>query len=228
MNPTVSGPLIAPSILSCDFARLAEEIADVEAGGADWIHVDVMDGHFVPNLTMGPVIVAGARRCTALPLDVHLMIENPEAYLRSFADAGADAITVHAEVCDNLAAVLKTLDELEVEAGVAVNPETPLSAVEGVLDGIDLLVVMSVNPGFGGQGYIPGSADKVRRASELIARMNGDTLIEVDGGVDASNAARIAEAGATVLVAGSAVFGHPEGGSAGVREIRRALTRSFA
>ncbi len=214
---------IAPSILSCDFGRLAEEIQAVEAGGADWIHVDVMDGHFVPNITIGPIITEGARRATDLPLDVHLMIENPDRYLEAFASAGADILTVHQEACPHLHRTLGKILELGMRAGVAVNPATPLEAVREVLVDIDLLVIMSVNPGFGGQSFIPGTSDKLRRARAMLVDAGSSAELEVDGGVDSSNAAAIAAAGASVLVAGSAVYGYEGGAAAGVRAIREAV-----
>jgi ribulose-phosphate 3-epimerase len=212
---------IAPSILSCDFAKLAEEIQAVEAGGADWIHVDVMDGHFVPNITIGPVITAAARRSTELPLDVHLMIEAPEKYLEVFAEAGAHLLTVHQEVCPDLARTVSRIRSLGVKPGVAVNPATPLDTVRHVLKDIDLLLVMSVNPGFGGQAFIPTSTEKVRQARALLDEVGSSAELEVDGGVDAGNAGVLARAGATVLVAGSAVYRHPEGALRGVGVIRR-------
>ena len=214
---------IAPSILSADFGRLAEEIAAVEAGGADWIHVDVMDGHFVPNITIGPVVTEGARRATDLPLDVHLMIEEPDRYLEAFVAAGASVLTVHQEACRHLHRTLTHIRELGAKAGVALNPATPLASVQDVLPQIDLLLVMSVNPGFGGQSYIEASTEKVRSARAMLDEVGSDALIEIDGGVDAGNAAAIASAGADVLVAGSAVYGHPEGPAQGVRAIRGAL-----
>lgn len=212
---------IAPSILSCDFARLGEEIRAVEEGGADWIHVDVMDGHFVPNITIGPVITEGARRSTKLPLDVHLMIEEPEKYIEAFAKAGADILTVHQEVCPQLARTLVQIRALGVKAGVAVNPATPLETVRHVLRDLDLLLVMSVNPGFGGQSYIPTSTEKIRRARQLLNEQGSSAELEVDGGIDAGNAGLIASMGATVVVAGSAVFRHAGGAAEGVRAIRR-------
>ncbi len=215
---------IAPSILSADFSRLADEIQAVEAGGADWIHVDVMDGHFVPNITIGPVITEGARRATELPLDVHLMIEEPDQYLAAFADAGADVLTVHQEACRHLHRTLERIRELGVKAGVAINPATPLEAVREVLPNIDLLLIMSVNPGFGGQSYIPSSSDKLRRAREMLDDIGSSAELEVDGGVIATNAAEIVESGASVLVAGSAVYGHEGGPAAGVRAIRESVT----
>ena len=214
---------IAPSILSADFSRLGEEIRAVEAGGADWIHIDVMDGHFVPNITIGPVVVRGARSATGLPLDVHLMIEDPDRYLEDFARAGAAVITVHQEACRHLHRTIHRIRELGVSAGVALNPATPLEAVQDILADVDMLLVMSVNPGFGGQSYIPASTGKVRRARAMLDEIGSHALIEVDGGVDVSNAAALAAAGASVLVAGSAVYGHAQGPAAGVRAIRGAL-----
>ena len=214
---------IAPSILSADFARLGEEIARVEEGGADWIHVDVMDGHFVPNITIGPVVMEGARRATDLPLDVHLMIENPDRYLEAFARAGAAVITVHQEVCRHLHRTIHRIRELGASAGVALNPATPIESVRDVVADLDLLLVMSVNPGFGGQSYIEASTEKVRRARAMLDAVGSTALIEVDGGVARGNAAVIAAAGADVLVAGSAVFGHADGPAAGVRAIRSVL-----
>ncbi|MGD2045798.1 MAG: ribulose-phosphate 3-epimerase [Gemmatimonadota bacterium] len=214
---------IAPSILACDFARLGEEIRAVEGGGADWIHVDVMDGHFVPNISIGPVIVEGARRSTGLPLDVHLMIEAPERYIEAFAEAGADSITVHQETCPDLPGIVKKIHALGVRAGVVVNPDTPVESIRSVAADIDLLLIMSVHPGFGGQKYIEGSTEKIGRARSLLDEVGSSAELEVDGGVDASNAAEIASAGATVLVAGSAVYAHSGGPAEGVRAIRKAL-----
>jgi len=218
---------LAPSILSADFGRLAEEIAAVEEAGADWIHVDVMDGHFVPNITIGPVVVRAARRATELPLDVHLMIESPERYLEAFVDAGADGLTVHRETCPHLHRTLQQIRDLGVRAGVAVNPATSLDSLEDVLGDLDLLLVMTVNPGFGGQAYIPASTDKVRRAREALDRAGNDRAqLEVDGGISPETAPRVVEAGATVLVAGGAVYGHADGPGAGVRDLRRAARQS--
>ena len=214
---------IAPSILSCDFSRLAEEIEAAEVGGADWIHVDVMDGHFVPNITIGPVITEGARRVTELPLDVHLMIEEPDRYLQAFASAGADILTVHQETCRHLHRTVDRIRQLGVRPGVAVNPATPLETVREVLPNVDLLLVMSVDPGFGGQSYIPSSSDKLRRARAMLDEIGSQAELEVDGGVDADNAAAIVAAGASVLVAGSAVYGHDGGAVGGVRAIRHAI-----
>jgi ribulose-phosphate 3-epimerase len=215
--------LIAPSILSCDFGRLAEEIGTVEEAGADWIHVDVMDGHFVPNLTLGPAITEAANRATDLPLDVHLMIEDPDRFVDAFVSAGADVITVHQEACPHLHRSLQGIRDAGVKAGVSINPSTPVSTLREVAGMLDLVLVMSVNPGFGGQAFIEGAVDKVREARELLDARGSAARIEVDGGVDASNAARLAAAGADVLVAGSAIFRHPGGAAEGLRAIRRAL-----
>ena len=216
---------IAPSILSCDFSRLADEIQTVESGGADWIHVDVMDGHFVPNITIGPIITAGARKATDLPIDVHLMIEQPDRYLEAFVDAGADWLTVHAEACTHLHRTVQRIRELGARAGVAINPATPLASLTDVVPYIDLLLVMSVNPGFGGQSYISTSTTKVRDARTLLDEIGSTAELEVDGGVDAGNVGELQAAGASVVVAGSAVYGHVDGAAAGVRLIRDALGR---
>jgi ribulose-phosphate 3-epimerase len=215
--------LIAPSILSADFARLGDEIRAVEAAGADWIHVDVMDGHFVPNITFGPVMVEAARRITQLPLDVHLMIENPDRYIPEFARAGASTITVHVETCPHLHRTVGLIRDSGAQPGVVLNPATPVEALEWIIADIDLVLVMSVNPGFGGQAFIPASLDKLRAVRRLIASKGRRTLIEVDGGVSVKTIAAIASAGADVFVAGSAIFG---GGDyrAAVRSLRDHIT----
>ncbi|MGW8266271.1 MAG: ribulose-phosphate 3-epimerase [Longimicrobiales bacterium] len=216
--------LIAPSILSADFGRLAEGVQAVEAAGADWIHVDVMDGHFVPNITVGPLVAAAVRRACSLPVDVHLMIEKPERYLQAFVDAGADRITVHQETCPHLHRTLQEIRELGATPGVALNPSTPVETVRDVIPDLEMVLVMTVNPGFGGQRYIPNSTRKVKRVAELLRGEGREGVqIQVDGGVDTSTAATVAGAGATVLVAGSAVFGHADGPGAGVGALRRAL-----
>jgi ribulose-phosphate 3-epimerase len=212
---------IAPSILSADFARLAEEVAKVEAAGADQIHVDVMDGHFVPNITIGPPVVAALRRVTRLPLDVHLMIEDPDRYLEAFATAGAAFITVHAEAVTHLHRTLARIRQLGVRAGVAVNPSTPVSHLREVLPEIDVILIMSVNPGFGGQTFIPRSLMKVEQAHTLLSSTGHRADIEVDGGVDLTNAADLVSAGATMLVAGASIFGTPDPAAA-TRALRAA------
>jgi len=198
---------VAPSILSADFSRLGEEIRSVEAAGADIIHVDVMDGHFVPNITIGPLIVEAARRSTKLPLDVHLMITNPELYIADFAKAGADYLAVHVETAFHLHRLIQSIKENKVKAAVALNPATPLSALDHILPDLDMVVLMSVNPGFGGQSFIPSAMEKIRQLRKRIDAAGLKIEIEVDGGVQPSNAAEIAAAGADILVAGSAVFG---------------------
>lgn len=197
---------IAPSILSADFARLGEEVAQVQQAGADLLHVDVMDGHFVPNLTIGPPIVEALRKVTNLPLDVHLMITNADAFIEEFAEAGASYLTVHVEACPHLHRTVQSIKEHGVKAGVTLNPATPLTSVEEILPDADLLLIMSVNPGFGGQHFIPSSLQKITHARELIRRTGSKALLEVDGGVKVDNAAEIVRAGADILVAGSAIF----------------------
>jgi len=197
---------IAPSILSADFARLADEVAAVESAGADLLHVDVMDGHFVPNLTVGPPIVEALRKVTKLPLDVHLMMTTPDPFIPEFAEAGADYLTVHVEACPHLHRTVQAIKERGVKAGVTLNPATSLATVEEIIGEADLLLIMSVNPGFGGQQFIPTVLDKIARARQLIDRTGSPALLEVDGGVKAENAARIVQAGADILVAGSAIF----------------------
>lgn len=199
--------IIAPSILSADFSVLGEEIAAVEAAGADWIHIDVMDGHFVPNITIGPGVVKSLRKMTVLPFDVHLMIENPEQYIQPFAEAGSDRITVHMEALIHLHRTVSQIKELGLKAGVSLNPATPLSFVESILTDIDLLLIMTVNPGFGGQQFIKTMLSKIRQARELIDRFAPAVLLEVDGGVTLKNMPAILKAGADVLVAGASIFG---------------------
>lgn len=213
---------IAPSILSADFAALGAEVAEAEASGGDWIHVDVMDGHFVPNITLGPPIVKAVKGHTSLPLDVHLMIEHPERYIGDFAAAGAAVITVHAEACVHLHRVVHQIKELGLMAGVAINPGTPASAVKEVLEDVDMVLVMTVNPGFGGQAFIPGTLRKIRQIREWAGEINHPNLrIEVDGGIAEDTAALVAEAGADVLVAGNAVFGKSDR-QAAIKAIREA------
>jgi ribulose-phosphate 3-epimerase len=197
---------IAPSILSANFAKLGEEILDVERGGADYIHVDVMDGHFVPNITIGPLIVDAIRPVTKLPLDVHLMIENPDQYIEQFAKAGADYITVHVEACKHLHRTIQSIKALGIKAGVVINPATPVSTIENIIEDIDMVLLMTVNPGFGGQKFIHSVLPKIKQVSDMVKERNLQVEIEVDGGVDEHTAKLCIEAGANVLVAGSAVF----------------------
>ncbi len=201
---------IAPSILAADFARLGEQVLSAISGGAGLIHIDVMDGHFVPNITMGPLVVAAVKRVTALPLDVHLMITDPDRYLDAFARAGATTITVHVEAAPDLRKTLTRIRELGIRAGAAINPDTPVHTLSGVVDVLDHVIVMSVHPGFGGQAFIPGSLDKIRAVRDLVAGAGHGVDIEVDGGVDLTNAAVVAQAGASILVAGVSVFGTPD------------------
>ncbi|HEY9578161.1 MAG TPA: ribulose-phosphate 3-epimerase [Pseudobacillus sp.] len=197
---------IAPSILSANFAKLGEEIKEVEIGGADWIHVDVMDGHFVPNITIGPLIVEAVRPVTKLPLDVHLMIENPDLYIEAFAKAGADYITVHAEACPHLHRTIQLIRSFGVKPGVVLNPATPASVLEYIIEDIDLVLLMTVNPGFGGQSFIHSVVPKIREVKQMITAKGLDVLIEIDGGVNTETAKLCTDAGADVLVAGSAVY----------------------
>jgi ribulose-phosphate 3-epimerase len=197
---------IAPSILSANFAKLGEEILDVEKGGADFIHVDVMDGHFVPNITIGPLIVEAIRPVTKLPLDVHLMIEDPDQYIEAFAKAGADYITVHVEACRHLHRTIQLIKSFGVKAGVVLNPATPVEMIQHIIADIDMVLLMSVNPGFGGQKFIPEVLPKIKRVKELAAEKEAAIEIEIDGGVNSKTAKLCIEAGATVLVAGSAIY----------------------
>jgi len=197
---------IAPSILSADFAHLADEIARVTEAGADMIHVDVMDGHFVPNFTIGPPIVKAIRKVTRLPLDVHLMMTNPDDFIPDFIKAGSSYITVHVETCPHLHRTIQSIKEEGVKAGVTLNPATPLSSVEEILGEVDLLLIMSVNPGFGGQGFIPSALEKLRRARKMIDARGLKVELEIDGGVKIENIAAMAQAGADIFVSGSAVF----------------------
>ena len=197
---------IAPSILSADFSRLGEDIQAVDRAGADYIHIDVMDGHFVPNITIGPLVVAALRKVTDKPLDVHLMIENPDLYIPEFAKAGADIITVHQEAVPHLHRTIQLIKSLGKKAGVSLNPATPVETLDVILDELDLVLVMSVNPGFGGQAFIPSALDKIRALRQRIAQRGLATELEVDGGVKLDNIREVVAAGADVLVAGSAVF----------------------
>ena len=212
---------IAPSILSADFAALGRDIAAVERGGADLIHVDVMDGHFVPNITIGPPVVRAIKRVASKPLDVHLMIEEPDRYIEDFVDAGASMVSVHVEAVPHLHRTLQAIKELGAKAGVALNPSTPVGSLEEVASLVDHVLVMSVNPGFGGQTFIPRSPSKIQAVRALLDRQGNAAPIEVDGGIDGTNAARIIEAGASILVAGTSIFGTGDPERA-TRELRAA------
>jgi ribulose-phosphate 3-epimerase len=212
--------LIAPSILSADFLHLEEQIAACEEAGADWIHIDVMDGHFVPNLTMGPLIVEACRCATHLPLDVHLMIEKPERLLADFAQAGADHLTVHVETCPHLHRTLQQIKSLGCKAGVALNPATPTVMIEPVLPQVDLALVMSVNPGFSGQAFIPETIAKVEAIRQKLDEIGSSAWLEVDGGMAVDTLPKMRAAGANVFVAGNAVFKHAQGIAAGIRALR--------
>ncbi len=211
--------MIAPSILSADFSRLGDEIRAVEDAGAEVIHVDVMDGHFVPNITIGPLVVKAVRAVTELPVDVHLMITDPDRYLQDFADAGADWITVHVEACTHLHRTLGHIRELGRKAGAVLNPATSLSTIEYVLDELDLVMLMSVNPGFGGQSFIESTLEKIQTLRAMLDAKNPEAGIEIDGGVSPQTIARVAAAGANIFVAGSAVYGTQDYG-ASIREMK--------
>ena len=218
--------LLAPSILSADFTRLNEELAACESAGADWIHIDVMDGHFVPNITMGPFIVEACKRATKLPLDVHLMIEKPERHLEAFAKAGASNITVHVEACPHLHRTLQQIKSLGCKAGVASNPGAPSAAMDAALAEADLVLVMSVNPGYSGQEFIPESIAKIKDIRKRLDALGSSAWLEVDGGVDEDTLPKAKEAGANVFVAATAVFKHPKGTEAGIRSLQSVIARS--
>ncbi|EKN64107.1 ribulose-phosphate 3-epimerase [Neobacillus bataviensis LMG 21833] len=205
---------IAPSILSADFSKLGEEIIAVEKGGADYIHIDVMDGHFVPNITIGPLIVEAIRPITKLPLDVHLMIENPDQYFEAFAKAGADYITVHVEACRHLHRTIQNIKSFGIKAGVVLNPATPVETIQHVIGDIDMVLLMSVNPGFGGQKFIPEVLPKIRKVKDMADQKGFAIEIEIDGGVNPETAKQCIDAGANVLVAGSAIYNQPDYGKA--------------
>ncbi len=219
---------IAPSILSADFARLGEMVREAEAGGADYIHVDVMDGHFVPNITIGPLVAGAVRQVTTLPMDVHLMIEAPERYLEAFARAGASILTVHVETCPHLHRTVEQIRELGVKPGVTLNPATSLDTLFEILPYVDQVLVMTVNPGFGGQSYIPTMTAKVARLASMIAARAPHVEIEVDGGIDTDTVRAVVRAGARVLVAGTAVFHHAEGIAAGIAALRLAAQQTLS
>ena len=215
---------LAPSILSADFARLGEQVAEVTRAGADYIHVDVMDGHFVPNITIGAPVVASIRSVTSLPLDVHLMIEHPERYISEFVHAGADIITVHVEASPHLLSTIQAIKEQGVKAGVSLNPPTPLSAVDEFIHHVDLILIMSVNPGFGGQPFIPETLPRIASMRKILDDRRPGVELEVDGGINAENAPAIVEAGADVLVAGNSVFRAKEGISQALQRLREAAS----
>ncbi|MFB0535180.1 MAG: ribulose-phosphate 3-epimerase [Anaerolineae bacterium] len=214
---------IASSILAADFTRLREQVAEAETAGADYIHIDVMDGHFVPNITVGPLVVRAVRRVTRLPLSVHLMIEAPESYLDAFAEAGADTLTVHVETCPHLHRTVQQIKELGTKAGVSLNPATPLVSLEEMLEYVDLILLMTVNPGFGGQEFIESSLPRIRRLREMLAAKGLEVELGVDGGINAETAPRVVAAGADVLIAGEAIFGAREGVAEAMRRIRESL-----
>ena len=216
--------MIAPSILSADFTRLGDEIRAVEAAGADVIHVDVMDGHFVPNITIGPLVVRAVRAVTDLPVDVHLMIADPDRYLKDFIDAGADWVTVHVEACVHLHRTLTCIKDLGRKAGAVLNPATSLTTLENVLAEVDLVMLMSVNPGFGGQSFIPSAIEKIRRLRQMLDAVNPGAGIEVDGGIGPTTIGAVAEAGANIFVAGSAIYGQAEYGPV-IRDLRQRAVR---
>jgi len=214
---------IFPSVLSADFRRLGQQIEEIEGAGADGVHLDVMDGRFVPNITIGPFIVEAVRQATTLPLDVHLMIVEPERYLGDFARAGADMISVHQEACPHLHRTIQQIKQLGKKAGVVLNPSTPLVTLEEVLTEVDFILLMSVNPGFGGQSFIESSVEKVRRLRQRLAERGAHAEVEIDGGIDPKTAPRVVTAGATMLVAGSAVFRAAGGAGEGVRQLRASV-----
>ena len=220
--------IIAPSIVAADGLRLRDDIAACESGGADWLHVDVMDGHFVPNITMGPFLVEAYKRASRLPLDVHLMIEQPERYLEAFARAGASHLTVHVETCPHLYRTLQQIKALGCVAGVTLNPGTPVSALEAVLPLADLVLVMSVSPGFSNQTFLPEAVGRVARVRKMLDENRSPAYLQVDGGVNADNITRLKDAGANAFVSANAIFRHPDGIGAGLAALRQAINLPFS
>jgi ribulose-phosphate 3-epimerase len=215
--------ILAPSILSADFSRLGEELATIEKAGADWVHVDIMDGHFVPNMSMGRKALEACKEVTRMPLDVHLMVELPEDFIEWYAQSGADHLTVHIEATPNIHRVLQRVRELGCKAGITINPGTPITSLDAVLHLVDLVLVMTVNPGFGAQKFLPESLPKIRGIRRKLNQVNPQALIQVDGGISPSTIRHVAEAGAQVFIAGNAVFKHPDGPAAGITALRSCL-----
>jgi len=221
--PTKKKFLLSASILSANFATLADQIHESEAAGVDWLHIDVMDGHFVPNISMGPFIVETCRKISALPLDVHLMIESPERHIESFAKAGANRISIHIENNNNVHRTLQAIQSLGCQPGIVLNPGTPAAHIASVIDIVDLILVMSVNPGFSGQKFIPQMVSKIAEVKEMIKTSNSQALLQVDGGITAQNIAEVCHAGAQVVVSASSIYQHPQGIASGVKALRGAL-----
>jgi ribulose-phosphate 3-epimerase len=216
--------IIAPSILSADLNHLADQVREVVDAGADWIHVDVMDGSYVPNITFGPNIVSAVRKITGLPIDVHLMIVEPERHLQAFADAGTDHLTIHYETCPHIHRSLQQIRNLGMSPAIVINPGTPVCTLREITDVIDSVLIMSVNPGFGGQSFIPSSIDKIRRAKALLEETHADATIQVDGGISSKTIKACYDAGASIFIAGSSIFKHPDGVCAGIKALRVALS----